>query len=194
MQCNLIPCFSVCNELAKHASNPCQLVWRNLCGLFIIHIIDFNWYWNDQCGVHLYLILLPKFATTCFFFFWGLVLSQAQKHFCSDTLDSRGWWKKTLFGAYKKPCQVRNTVSEEDHQCRNLISTAQCVTKQSLWLTFSVLLTLIWWYIFLDRHNNTYCPGGYEGALNTEVYSIEHNLSVTWIILVQLAKLSSLNH
>lgn len=108
----------------------------------------------------------------------------------SDTLDSSSWLKKSLFRAYKKPRQSQNTVWKEDRWYWNLISTAQCVTKQSLWLTSCVLLTLTWWYIFyLD--SNTY--RGLWRYVKTEVDSVEWNLSVTWIIPVQLANLVLVN-
>lgn len=51
-------------------------------------------------------------------------------HISGDTLDSKGGLEKSLFGAYKKPCQAPKAA--EDHQSGNLISTAQCVTLTHL--------------------------------------------------------------
>lgn len=153
-------------------------------------IINFNWCENHTHGIYLYLILLPEFATSCFFSSEGWCLIR-HKNTSTVTLwtavaDGRKACLEPIKSLFRSEIQSvkRRTTNVEISSPQPSVSESNHSDSPSVSYSHSHGGT------FLDRH--TY--SGIRRYIKTEVDGVECNLSVTWIIPVQLAILSSLIH
>lgn len=124
----------VMSWLKMHIGNPWLHLWQKCCRLFITQEADFIQYWNY---IYFHLILWPKLSTTCCCCFSTFKIRHNN---ASTVILSKA--EASGIKACLEPIGLKYRVSKGDHQWRNLISRTQCVTKQSLWLTSCVILTL----------------------------------------------------